>query len=472
MEGGLNLKNTRTQNLALGAKLLWKMVTGKITWRKKSLWRKYFQGSRDRSLELPCKEGKSSPIFSLCKKVIPLFTPHLTWIPKSGKKIRIWTDSIMGDPPLEQHQDLQDLKRWMDSQNLSTLSDISDWEEERPHLWQRWDAPNRPANLEIQWAALKKLLQRKDPLKKAGKDERGWGSKAQAYTTAEGYQLLNSVSTALPNPTLWKAVWNYRSLPKVDLFIWTLAHKSIPTGENLKRRGWEGPFRCPLFRQEEETTDHLLLNCNYSKEVWKQMIGPHLITRFPTDVTSLLLQWDSMGPFADKKKNQTHWIWGLLPKLALWSLWLERNHRIFRDNLLREDRLVTKIQVTMGEMATHLSPIVKLHNLDEDQRNWIAQFNVPDLGCPPRTHPNKEPWEVREKGNDFVNCKCKIKTLILHFDGASKGNPGPSGGGGTIEEPNQDKIMQYALGLGIDTNNRAEALALWQGMQLALKLKI
>jgi len=171
MEGGLNLKNTRTQNLALGAKLLWKMVTRKITWSKKALWRKYFRGSQDRSLELPCKEGKSSPTFALCKKVIPLFTPHLTWIPKSGKKIRIWTDSIMGDPPLEQHQDLQDLKRWMESQNLSTLSDISDWEEERPHLWQRWDAPNRPANLERQWAALKKLLQGKAPLKKAGKDE-------------------------------------------------------------------------------------------------------------------------------------------------------------------------------------------------------------------------------------------------------------------------------------------------------------
>ena len=220
----------------------------------------------------------------------------------------------MGDPPLEQHQDLQDLKRWMDSQNLSTLSDISDWEEERPHLWQRWDAPNRPANLERQWAALKKLLQGKAPLKKAGKDERGWGSKAQAYTTAEGYQLLNSVPTALPNPALWKAVWNYRSLPKVDLFIWTLAHKSIPTGENLKRRGWEGPFRCPLCRQEEETTDHLLLNCNYSKEVWKQMIGPQLITRFPTDVTSLLLQWDSMGPFADKKKKPNSLDLGIVAK--------------------------------------------------------------------------------------------------------------------------------------------------------------
>jgi ribonuclease HI len=126
----------------------------------------------------------------------------------------------------------------------------------------------------------------------------------------------------------------------------------------------------------------------------------------------------------------------------------------------------------MGELAAHLSPTVELHKLDEDQRNWIAQFNVPGLGRPHQTHPNKEPWEIRERGIDFVNWKCKIKTPILQFDGASKGNPGPSGGGGTIQEPNQDQVTQYAIGLGIETNNRAEALALWQGMQLALKLKI
>jgi hypothetical protein len=126
----------------------------------------------------------------------------------------------------------------------------------------------------------------------------------------------------------------------------------------------------------------------------------------------------------------------------------------------------------MGELAAHLSPTVKLQKLDEEQRIWIAQFNVPELGCPHRAHPKNEPWEIRESGSDFVNWKCKIKTPILHFDGASKGNPGPSGGGGIIQEPNQDKVMKYAIGLGIETNNRAEALALWKGLQLDLKLNI
>ena len=143
LEGGLNFKKTRVQNLALGEKMLWKMVTGKPSWSKLALWRKYFRGPQDRSLEFPCKEMKSSPIFALCKKALPHFNPHLTWVPKNGKKIRIWTDSIMGDPSLDQCQDLHCLKDWMDSQNILTLSDISIWGEERPHLWQGWEVPNR-----------------------------------------------------------------------------------------------------------------------------------------------------------------------------------------------------------------------------------------------------------------------------------------------------------------------------------------
>ena len=90
LEGGLNFKKTQAQNSALGAKLLWRMVTGKPTWSKLALWRKYFRGPRDRCLDFPCKESKGSPIFTLCKKAFPHFSPHLTWVPRNGKKIKIW----------------------------------------------------------------------------------------------------------------------------------------------------------------------------------------------------------------------------------------------------------------------------------------------------------------------------------------------------------------------------------------------
>jgi ribonuclease HI len=67
----------------------------------------------------------------------------------------------------------------------------------------------------------------------------------------------------------------------------------------------------------------------------------------------------------------------------------------------------------------------------------------------------------------------RMKTsYILSFDGASKGNPGVAGGGGVLVSPTGITSLSFAWGLGFETNNRAEALALWQGLTQALILNI
>jgi ribonuclease HI len=68
--------------------------------------------------------------------------------------------------------------------------------------------------------------------------------------------------------------------------------------------------------------------------------------------------------------------------------------------------------------------------------------------------------------------KSSLNTSILSFDGASKDNPGKAGGGGVIRDPTGNIVIRYAWGLGIEPNNKAEALALWQGLTQALSLEI
>ena len=51
-EGGLQIQSLHNQNLALGAKLLWQMITGKESWSKKALRKKYFPGSKKRCLDM------------------------------------------------------------------------------------------------------------------------------------------------------------------------------------------------------------------------------------------------------------------------------------------------------------------------------------------------------------------------------------------------------------------------------------
>ena len=49
---------------------------------------------------------------------------------------------------------------------------------------------------------------------------------------------------------------------------------------------------------------------------------------------------------------------------------------------------------------------------------------------------------------------------------------GAAGGGGVLFDPGGHLNLSYAWNLGSDTNNMAEALALWQGLSQAIRLGV
>ena len=175
MEGGLQLRDVATQNLAMGGKILWKMITGKQTWSKQILRKKYFTRDKERCLERPTKLQKGSPIFSLCKRALPFFTSKLMWTPGNGEKIRIWEDLILGDQPLNDSSDLRNIKEWLHARNCSTLKDISSWSNDEEESWENWNLGDYPYELKEEAAELLDLLQGKMPISIRAKDKRSWG---------------------------------------------------------------------------------------------------------------------------------------------------------------------------------------------------------------------------------------------------------------------------------------------------------
>ena len=61
---------------------------------------------------------------------------------------------------------------------------------------------------------------------------------------------------------------------KLTFFCWTLVHGKILTGENLEKRGIEGPFICPLCCENNETILQLFFECNYARTVWGMLTEP------------------------------------------------------------------------------------------------------------------------------------------------------------------------------------------------------
>jgi hypothetical protein len=99
-------------------------------------------------------------------------------------------------------------------------------------------------------------------------------------------------------------------------FYLDLAHNNILTGDNLKKKGWEGPTRCPLCCLQEESANHLLLSCPFAKEVWNLALFPwsNQVT-LPDEIPILLSNWDKLCPFTLHKKDRLKICWMTLPKL-------------------------------------------------------------------------------------------------------------------------------------------------------------
>ena len=63
------------------------------------------------------------------------------------------------------------------------------------------------------------------------------------------------------------------------------------------------------------------------------------------------------------------------------------------------------------------------------------------------------------------------KTLLIHIDGASKGNPGPAGVGIVIADADGNSLARISSFIGEATNNQAEYRALIAALEYAAAMK-
>ena len=138
------------------------------------------------------------------------------------------------------------------------------------------------------------------------------------------------------------------------MFCWTLAHKSILSGENLKKRGMEGPTRCPLCKSKKETSDHIILGCQFSKEVWIEAMRLNPSINLPDTIQVLFSNWMNLSPFQLANKTMLQMAWKWFPKAICWKIWIERNNRIFRDQENQPSKIAIQARAIPGEALDHI----------------------------------------------------------------------------------------------------------------------
>ena len=109
----------------------------------------------------------------------------------------------------------------------------------------------------------------------------------------------------------------------------------ILTQSQLKKRGFSLASSCPLCGNDEESIDHLCLNCPKIKGLWQVLFSFSVKSCFtPLSMKEMLEKWFTL-PLGKKDSK----LWRVVPVCLLWVIWKERNKIIFEDVAFSLDRI-------------------------------------------------------------------------------------------------------------------------------------
>lgn len=76
-----------------------------------------------------------------------------------------------------------------------------------------------------------------------GEDEIVWAlAKNGVYTPKEGYLKIIHATHPVNVQPWWKDLWKLKAAPRMRMLMWTILFNKIPTGSNLMKRSFHGPF--------------------------------------------------------------------------------------------------------------------------------------------------------------------------------------------------------------------------------------
>jgi hypothetical protein len=122
--------------------------------------------------------------------------------------------------------------------------------------------------------------------------------------------------------------------------LWLLLEKKILTSKNLSKRGFEGLSRCVLCGISEENSNHIFVECRFTKDIW-------IIVLKELRLESIW-EGEKIGDSFENwlKKNEN---WKELPGYLCWEVWKQRNMVIFEGRPINREEICNSIIQDLGE---------------------------------------------------------------------------------------------------------------------------
>jgi len=265
-----------------------------------------------------------------------LFTAATRVTVNNGKTARFWTASwIDGTSPALLFPDLYSHSKRKNRTVFEAMTNDQ---------WVRDVSHDLTVGLISEFVQLWTLVEEAhfDP-SSAAEDTITWTRTASGEYTAKSAYLMQfdgGASSLYP-----KTVWHVWAPSRCKIFLWLLLQNRVWTADRLLMREWPNSYFCPLCYRNLETAQHLSSECEESRRIWAEVsswVGSPGLDPTNRNATDTLMDWfhglagDSSSTMATGSRS--------LAILVTWSIWKERNARVFNNTEKTVARLVEEIK--------------------------------------------------------------------------------------------------------------------------------
>ncbi|GLT63048.1 hypothetical protein SLA2020_356420 [Shorea laevis] len=409
--GGLGLKSSKEANLAAMSKLNWRLYT-----EKDKLWCNVFRSKYNLSDCHSPLSTSGSPIWKAIVKGYDTFRAGIKWIPRSGGNVRFWIDCWCCDIPLISCIYGPHTPGF----ELITVAEFFTAGASAADLI----AYPIPTDIEplIQAVPISLFALRDDTF--------SWvGSSNGSFSSASAYCITKNLPLKLLED--WRWVWKSYTYPKIQYFLWLLAHDRLKCFSFLHRLGIISSPLCPLCHLEDETVEHLIRSCPVSIAILSAVL-PGVLSQDQLNLD--FLSWLKTNCSRMNTNVVLNIPWAVVFCFAVWGIWLHRNQLIHGSN----------------PYGTATSKRLILEKASEF---WAGQSLPTSHSC----------------GSSFFKWSKPLSPFIkLNTDGSVLGNPGGAASGGLFRDHNGSWIIGFARKIGITNSLAAELWALRDGLALAV----
>lgn len=306
-EGGLGIKDLISWNKALMIRHLWNLVHG-----SNNLWSTWIKAHhlKDRSIW----EVKAPKICSWnwrkLLKLRPIARPLIRHIIGNGLDTSLWFDNWHPDGPIL----LNWSSRAIYDSGLPNKAKVSSIILGDQWVW--------PCSMSIDLLEIKNHMPSYNPNSSLEDCIKWLPTPDGIYTAASAMASLKAPHPLVP---WFELVWYSHNIPRMSFILWLAIRGRLSTLDRIHPYTPHAGTLCVLCCAFPETHAHLFFECAYSKVIWshlKDMCGrPWNGQRWPSFIAWASQRWKGKSPSIVVKK--------LCLAVAVYSIWRERNNRIF-----------------------------------------------------------------------------------------------------------------------------------------------